>query len=473
MRDLFLLGLLFGFIFISFRAPYFMALGYLWIDFLQPQRMAYYVFSQLPVAMILGAGALISFLLFDKQRRLKISVIQVLIILLVAWSTMSTFSIAIVPGAENKWDWTTKALLFSAFLPFVLTTRIRIEAALATIIFSISAITVSAGLKTLLGGGGYGAISLLVNNNTGLFEGSTLATTALALVPMIWWLYKHNSFFRPSWVTFIIAFGLTLCAALITVGAEARTGLVAMAALAVIYWWRSKRKFIIGAALTIAAVVSVPFLPTTFVERMSSIQTFQADQSASTRLAVWEWTLDYTEENPLGGGFMIFKTNVLDVTLTNVSEDGDVTTVDVKERARAFHSSYFEVLGELGYPGFILWMTIVVLFYFRARGVVRKERKRLKTMDPEDPEREHAEWTASFANAVVVAIPTYMAGSLFVGIAFQPAFYHLAALTISVAFLRDERAAALLATDKKQSFRRARRQARGRASGPAGAFPAE
>ena len=41
----------------------------------------------------------------------------------------------VVEGGEYKWDWMSKALLFSVFLPFILTTRTRIEAAIGVIIF--------------------------------------------------------------------------------------------------------------------------------------------------------------------------------------------------------------------------------------------------------------------------------------------------------------------------------------------------
>ena len=186
MRDLLLIGILFGFILMSLRVPYFMALGYLWVDFVQPQRLGYYLFNQLPVAMILGAGAFLSFLLFDKERRIQFGIMQALVVALVAYATVATFSWAVV-DTTSKWDWVTKALLFSVFMPFILTTRTRIEAAVGTMIFSISAITISAGMKTVLGGGGYGTLSFLVNNNTGLYEGSILSTTATAMIPVYWW----------------------------------------------------------------------------------------------------------------------------------------------------------------------------------------------------------------------------------------------------------------------------------------------
>ena len=45
---------------------------------------------------------------------------------------------------------------------------------------------------------------------------------------------------------------------------------------------------LVGAALAIAT----PLLPSSYTERMGTIKTYQGDESASTRLAVWAWTWD-------------------------------------------------------------------------------------------------------------------------------------------------------------------------------------
>lgn len=466
MRDLLLILILLSFIFSSFRAPYFMALGYLWIDFLQPQRLAYYVFSQLPVAMIFAVGSLAAFLFFDKEKKFRISILQVLVIFIVAYATLATFAWAEVDGT-SKWDWTTKALLFSAFMPMVFTTRVRVEAALAVILFSTSAITISAGLKSVLGSTGYGTLAFLVNNNTGMYEQSTLSTIGAALVPLTWWFYKHNSFIPPNRVTFLIAAGLTGSYLIITVGTEARTGLIAIAALAGLIWWRSKQKVVIAAGMAMLALLSIPFIPQTFMDRMATITDFQTDESASTRIAVWDWTLDYVADHPQGGGFNVFRINEVEYELaqrTGEGETADVSTITITDSARAFHSSYFEVLGELGYPGFLLWGSAVIIFYVQTRRIYTRSRKALKEISEENPEFRTLEWSASFGRSASIFVPVYMAGSLFVGIAFQPPFYHVMALTIAVSYIVSEAVQRLQVAESNQISRR--RAGRPRAGNP-------
>src|SRR3546814_12545503 len=87
---------------------------------------------------------------------------------------------------------------------------------------------------------------------------------------------------------------------------------------------------------------------------METIRDHKSDQSASTRVAVWAWTWEYAKENPLGGGFNAYIQNHVRVERTASEYDPDAPqeaepTV-YEEHSRAYHSSYFEMLGEQGYP---------------------------------------------------------------------------------------------------------------------------
>ena len=69
-------------------------------------------------------------------------------------------------------------------------------------------------------------------------------------------------------------------------------------------------------------------------------------------MAVWEWTLDYVKANPLGGGFDSYRANSFTYEMPVRTGTGNTTAVEyveVTDKARAFHSAYFELLGEQGY----------------------------------------------------------------------------------------------------------------------------
>src|SRR5690606_34550129 len=95
--------------------------------------------------------------------------------------------------AQVKWDWVWKALVFAIFLPFTLTTRLRIEGVALIMVLTAGAIIISAGMKTALGGGGYASLYFFVNDNSGMYESSTLATVAIAIIPLIVWFTRHGT----------------------------------------------------------------------------------------------------------------------------------------------------------------------------------------------------------------------------------------------------------------------------------------
>src|SRR3546814_1192347 len=97
-----------------------------------------------------------------------------------------------------------------------------------------------------------------------------------------------------------------------------------------------------------ALPISVPLLPNTFTGRMSTIKTYQADESASTRLAVWKWTIDFAKKSPFGGGFEAYRQNQIRYNTVKIEGQGPQQTVDKTlevDKARAYHSANFEKIG--------------------------------------------------------------------------------------------------------------------------------
>lgn len=419
MRDIFIVLMLLFLFAAACKRPFLMTLAYLYVDIVQPQEISYYLVNSVPVSLIFGAGAVLFFLLFDDKRHLHFGRLQALMLLFLAWITFTTFNAQLPEYAWVKWDPAWKAIVFGAFLPFVLRTRQRIEAALLFIVISAGALTISGGLKTLAGGGGYGTMSLLMDSNTGLYEGSTISAIAVALIPLILYLYQFNQIVAKSRITWLLAAGLVFAALLIPIGTEARTGIVCIAVLAGLLFLRARRKLVYLALAAVLAVVTVPLLPESFTGRMSTIKSYDEDNSASTRLAVWGWTLDFVREHPLGGGFSAYKLNEIEVEVQRRSGDDSNSserTVTIQDEARAFHSSYFETLGEHGYPGLLIYLVMLFTALWQLRRLYQRFRS-----------SEENHWIADLARSLGHTLIIYMVGSIFIGIAFQSALYFMLA----------------------------------------------
>ena len=421
MRDLAFIGFLVALLGMGLKRPFLLVLAYVYIDVVSPQRLTYYLLNTVPISLVAVVLAVGGWALVDDKRDVRVAPRQglILLLLLYCWATMQSAECPL--EAHDKWDWAWKALAFAAFLPLTLRTRLRIETLLLFMILSAGAIIVAGGIKTLVSGGGYGELNLMVDNNSGLYEGSTISTVAVAIVPLIFWFARHGTIFPPDWRVKAFAWALAFACLLIPVGTAARTGLLCIGVVAALSLRSAKRKFLYLGLIAAAGIIAVPFLPAAFTERMGTIQNHQADESASTRIAVWKWTLAYVEDHPFGGGFEAYRGNRIAYDV--VKETGGTTTSQLEnDRARAYHSAYFEVLGEQGWPGLALWLLINVT------GLVRMEVLRRRHRDAQGP----LAWAGPLAAALQTAHAVYLFGALFGGIAFQPFVYMLVGAQIGL-----------------------------------------
>jgi len=412
MRDLAFIGFLAGLLAFGFKRPFLFVLAYIYVDTVSPQRLSYYLLNSIPLSMIVAILAIGGWAIADRKDRIAVSVRQGLMLLLLAYAGVTTFNADFPEDALEKWDWAWKALVFAIFLPFTLRSKLRIEAVLLFLILSAGSIAIVGGIKTVLSGGGYGVLNLMVDNNSGLYESSTISTIAIALIPIILWLARFGTIFPPDWRVKLFAAGLIFACLLIPIGTEARTGLVCIAVLAILMLRDARRRLLYIGGAAFLGLASIPFLPSSFTSRMETIQNVQADQSAGTRLAVWAWTWDYAKAHPLGGGFGAYRSNRIQVQMVNTQTTGEVqivTTQTEADEARAYHSAYFEMLGEQGFPGLILFLLIHGIGLVRMEVLRRRYRRDTGDMA----------WVSPLATALQHFQIIYLVGAVFVGIAFQ------------------------------------------------------
>ena len=426
MHDLALVGFLFALMAAGFRRPFVFVLAYVYIDNVSPQRLSYYLLNSVPVSLIFAGLAIGAWAFVDDKRDSRIGPRQLLLLFLLIYCGVTTTQADFPIEAASKWAWVWKALAFAIFLPLTLRTRLRFEALGLFMILSAATIIIVGGIKTVVSGGGYGALNLMVTNNTGLYESSIISTVAIAIIPLILYLRKHGTVFPADWRVTLFAIALIFACALIPVGTEARTGLVCLGVLLLLSLRFTRRRMLYLGSLAAIALIAVPLLPSSFTSRMDTIKSYKADQSASTRLAVWAWTWDYAKDHPFGGGFDAYRQNKLRMELQETSDGGNtqsVETVVTTDAARAYHSSYFEMLGEQGFPGLVLWLLIHGLGVVRMELLYRRYRDRAPDND---------QWIGALASALQQAHIIYLVGAIFVGIAYQPFVYLLVGMQIGL-----------------------------------------
>jgi probable O-glycosylation ligase (exosortase A-associated) len=393
-------------------APFVFTLGYVWVDMFRPEAVLYGPLKEVPLAFIIGAAAVASYFVFDRRFPPRMNAITFLTITFAFWVTATTFWAVAPVAAWAKWDWAFKSVAFSAFIPFVLRSRNHIEAFLQVYIFSLAGNFIPFGAKALVTGGGYGqTLGLITQGNTPLSEGSTVAMLTIMNVPVILFLMKHGRLIPRNPWTKLGYGGLLVLTFATAVGTHERTAVVAMVLLALTLWISTKRKILVAVLCVAIGATVLAAAPASWTERMATISANPQDDSAAGRLAVWRWTLDFVKTHPFGGGFESYRVN--QITL------GDEETGLRTQYSRAFHSIYFEVLGEHGWLGLGLFLGIALASINALRSAARRAKG-----------HEDLRWAGDLSRALRNSLFIALSCGAFIGVAFQPFLYYFFALAL-------------------------------------------
>lgn len=411
VSDLYVALIYAAFFVVGATTPFVLTLGYLWVDTFYPQFISTVV-GMLPSSFIMGMTAIGAYILLDRRFPPRFSFHTGLTLLFAGWVTLSCTWAERPDEAWLKWDWAFKVVMFAAFLTLVLRSRVQIEAFLQVFLFSAALHMMAVGTKTLLSGSGYGRELDVYYGNAGLVESSYLAAVSIALIPIILFLRKHALLIPKSRFRDLGYYGMIVIAIFAAMGTYARTALVGFVVVGVFLFLQSRRKILFTVcALAVAGVVVVRTADT-WDERIQTTTDYDADSSALGRILVWKWTLGYVAEHPLGGGFNSFLIDRIEFPAPN----GEAPQVVY---GKAFHNMFIEVLGEQGYPGLAMYLTLMFLslwYMWKVRWRTRRQ--------------AHLEWVHDLAGALMTALLTIMACGCFIGIAFQALVWYLMTLPV-------------------------------------------
>jgi probable O-glycosylation ligase (exosortase A-associated) len=275
-----------------------------------------------------------------------------LFLILICFTTM--FAMAPWGFVEAKCELVFKVFLFLLVTAALLTNRERVHALIWVMVISLAFFGIKGGGFTLLGGAAFRVFgpeaSMISDNNH-------LATALLVSIPLMNYL-RLESRHAIIRLGFAASMALTLFA---VVGSYSRGAFLALGVVAVYFWLKSSSKIISGVLVAIALVIAITFMPEGWIDRMQSIQDYQADSSATSRLEVWHVAWLMATSRPLvGAGFYAtYWQPVVDQFLPGAG-------------ARAVHSIWFEVLAEHGFPTFFVWLGINIAGAFYARRIIRR-----------------------------------------------------------------------------------------------------
>lgn len=417
MRDLMFLGGFLVLLTLAFRNTFIAYLIWGWTGLIAIDN---YLFGFMAPIKLNFIFALITFLMIllkkDTERgTIPFNATVVLFILFFLQGSLS----AIFAYEGNRLNWFLydrfwKEILFAFIMPLVIFKRYRIHAFVLVMCLGMGFHGLIDGLKFFSSGGSH-----LVRGFVKFGDNNHFAVMLVMAIPPLLYMssYAKHPLLRLSALTAAV---ITIAA---VIGTHSRGGFVAMTAVA-LWLVLTSRKRLPALTVFIAGVIFViAIAPSAWTERMETIQEAEQESSFMTRVEAWQVSSAIALHNPvLGGGFHAVATQpVWDRFKGQKGLLGFVDVGFVSDVFRAAHSIYFEVLGDMGFLGFFIFMALLLNALKNSIQINRLAKQGGLDL----------EWAVDLSRSLAATIFAFMVGGLTVSIAYTE-FIYMAVMLMEV-----------------------------------------
>lgn len=414
MRDLLVFGVMLIFVPLAFKHSF---VGYLlwgWAGLIAIKSYVFGFMDAVPYVQIFALVTMISILLKqdDEMRPFEFNRTTIFFLLFVTHGFLS--ALFAYPGLERNWELfgnLAKTVLFCMFMPMLTVNRFRIHALIVMLAITISFHGLLDGLKFIASGGLHNSqiIEKFGDNNN-------LALVLVMILPLLYYLYQYSSIKLIRW-GFLVTLVMTILA---VVSTHSRGGLIGLVTVAIFVVLLSQRK-ISGLLLAGASIFLVLQLaPGNWSERMETIQTADEDESFMGRVTAWQVSSAIALTHPvLGGGFRAVESPA--VWDKYVHAEGLLDFIDTPYLGRsgvAAHSIWFEVLGDRGFVGLLIFIALLVNAFFTRHEILALVRRNGSSQ----------QWAADLANMLGICLIVYMV----TGSALSVAYFELAYICMMI-----------------------------------------
>ena len=386
----------------ALRRPWIGVLLWTWLSIMNPHRYAYGITYDAPLAAIAAGSTMVGILLTTDKRNspFKSSAVTMLLLFMV-WMTVSWFFGLDREGDYVAWSKAMKVDLMVLVGLVVLHSKKQMLLFTWVAIGSLAVLGVKGGLFTVISGG-----SLRVWGPPGSFleDNNEIGLAMSMTIPMLRFLQLqlHN-----RWGRLALTVTMLLCA-IAALGTQSRGALLAVSAMTVVFWWRGNSRIVNGVLIGLVAVSMLAFMPDSWVQRMDTIDKYQEDGSAQGRLAAWSMAWNLAFDHPIGVGFNTVRQELFDRYSHNPNSG-----------ARAAHSIYFQVLGNHGFVGLILYLMTWIITWWQANWL-RKQAVKIP----------QARWCADLGAMAQVSLVGYLVGGAFLSLSYFDLPYNIMMLVV-------------------------------------------
>ena len=406
LRMIFVISIILAGLFFSTQSAFYGLLFYLWNAYLRPESWVHSPFiASLRLSLIIGGYVVLRTLFSLPRMRLTWQTLFLLLFFLQALIGCFTSE-----APERSWAFFAgfwKVMLISFLIVVLTDDRKKFRLVLLVMAVSLGFETAKQGWVNLVRAPGQ------ANNNPVPFLGDNngVALGLMMLLPIIGALTQTSTRVWERNMHRFYGLGVLLRG----ISTYSRGGFLGAGTLVLMTVIRSERR--IRALLVVVVLASGIWylMPEEFWQRMDTI-TLQEDEardaSAAGRLHFWSVAVDMARNKPLTGvGLSAFNVAFVDYN----------TDAAYQDQERAAHSIWFGVLGDLGYPGLILFVLNISAAFYACWQVHRAASGRHDLKD-----------LRLYANALISALAVYAVAGSFLSHQYSEMAWHLVALTCAL-----------------------------------------
>ena len=402
MRDIVLFLAFLAIIPFIFKRPVVGALAYAVFSLMNPHRLTYGFAAYFPFAMYLSVITLVALMVSKEKKSLPMSSAVLMLTVFFGWTTIATIFAQVPVAAWQDWDRFSKIVLMIFITIMTVRTRKDVQALALVVALSLGFWGIKSGIFVIFSGGGEGMLgprfSFISDNNT-------LALALVTITPLLVYLVTQV---ESKWLKrgVLAMAGLT---ALGAIGSYSRGALLGAFAMGFFLWLKSTHKFKTGLAFVVVVPIVLLAMPEQWMGRMHTIETYDEDPSATGRINSWRFAIRIANEFVLGGGPNVFSPHMF------------MLYAPQPDRYYDAHSIYFQVLGEQGYIGLAIFLTMFFIAWRTGARVIRFCR-----------DKPDLDWALMLARMCHVSIIGYMTAGAFLTLAYYDLIYYIIAILITL-----------------------------------------
>lgn len=412
MRDILITVIVVGLLPFILRSPRLGIYVWEWLSMMIPHRATFGFARTMPFAQMVAIATLLSFVFSRQRRPFPVSSTTVVYVALMLWMSLTSFFAINTPDVVfDRWLFVLKIHLMLFVTMMLIRGREQIERLVWVAAVSIGFYGVKGGVWTVITGGGgkvWGPSGGMAADN------NSLGLALVMLLPFFYYLYQVSA-------RRVLRLGLLFC--LLTIpfailGTQSRGALLALISMALLLGLKGKRPVLTTVVLACGVAAAILFMPDTWSGRMKTIETFEEDSSAMSRIYTWKTLWALAVDRPLvGGGFVVDTPQVFAIYApaegAGVYKGGAVFVA---------HSIYFQMLGEHGFPGLALYVLLGVTAWRQAARVARQTSKL----------PEYEAWAPLLMRMVQVSLAGFAVGGAFLSMAHFDLSYYIVAFAVLV-----------------------------------------